>query len=226
MIYIVGTPIGNLKDVSERMKETLEFVDVIIMESPADSKKLLNAIGVRGKKIMKFNDKNAKKVLENIVSDLENKNAAYITSAGMPTISDPGALLVKTAREKNIKVEVIPGPSAVTTAIAGSGILTHEFTFIGFLPKKETHIEKLFRKFSEKESVIVFFESPFRILKAIKILEKISNDSYVCVAKELTKMFENYFTGKPEEIINKLSENSKNTKGEFTVVVDFRSHKK
>lgn len=225
MLYIVGTPIGNLKDISERAKETLANVDTIIMESPADSKKLLNAFNIRGKMIKKFNDENAKSVIKSLVDELLTKDAAYITSAGMPSISDPGALLVQEVRKKGIGVQVIPGPSALTTAFAGSGILTHEFTFIGFLPRKSGHIEKIFQKHASNESVLIFFESPFRIIKTITLLDKVSPDSHICAAKELTKLFENYFIGTPKEVLGRLTENQKNSKGEFTVVVDFRKKK-
>ena len=223
MLYIVGTPIGNLKDISQRAKETLAGADIIIIESPADSKRLLNVLGISGKAIRKFNDENAKKVLPGLIEEIQGKNAAYITSAGMPAISDPGALLVQAAREKGIGIQVVPGPSAVMSALAGSGIRTNEFVFIGFLPRKTGQIEKIFRKHTEMESVLIFFESPFRILKSIASLAKVSPEARVCAAKELTKMFENYFIGTPDAIFEELSKNPKNTKGEFTVVVDFRN---
>ena len=154
---------------------------------------------------------------------MSEKNAAYITSAGMPSISDPGALLVKTAREQGIDIQVIPGPSAVTTALAGSGIRTNEFMFVGFLPRKASHIEKLFKKYLDLDTVLIFFESPFRIVRSIEILMKVAPHAHICAAKELTKLFENYFIGEPAEVLEKLRENKKNVKGEFTIVVDSRN---
>lgn len=222
MLYIVGTPIGNLKDLSERMRETLASVELIIMESPTDSKRLLQILGITKKEIRKLNDENIRRAIPGLIQEMQKKDVAYITSAGMPSISDPGALLVKTAREKKIQIQVVPGPSAVTTALAGSGILTHEFSFIGFLPRKSGHIEKIFKQYADRDSVLIFFESPFRIVKTITILERVIPDAYVCVAKELTKMFENYFTGTPSHVRAEFEKDKKNTKGEFTVVVDFR----
>jgi 16S rRNA (cytidine1402-2'-O)-methyltransferase len=221
MLYIVGTPIGNLQDMSPRAVEALKKAEVIIMESPADSKKLLHALEIGEKVVRKFNDENGKKVIELLVKELSEKDGAYITSAGMPTVSDPGALLVSEARKNGIQVQVIPGPSAVTTALAGSGVRTNEFTFVGFPPRKQGQLEKLFGGYAERETVLVFFESPFRIVKTLQALVRVAPEAYVCAAKELTKLFENYFTGTPEEVIKQLSENQKNTKGEFTVVVDF-----
>lgn len=225
MLYIIGTPIGNLKDISQRAKGTLHAVDIVIMESPTDSKRLLQILGITKKEIRKLNDENARAVIPGLIQEVQKKDVAYITSAGMPSISDPGALLVKAAREEKIPIQVVPGPSAVTTALAGSGILTHEFSCVGFLPRKSGHIEKIFKQYADRDSVLIFFESPFRIVKTMTILEKVIPDAYVCVAKELTKIFENYFTGTPSEVRAQLEENKKNTKGEFTVVVDFRHTK-
>lgn len=225
MLYIIGTPIGNLRDMSPRAADTLRAVDVVIMESPADSKRLLNILKITGKTIRKFNDENAKKVLETLIEEIKNTDAAYITSAGMPSISDPGALLVRVARERGIGIQVIPGPSAVTAVLAGSGIRTNEFAFIGFLPRKSGQMEKIFRRYADDGSVLVFFESPFRIVKTVGILGKIAPEARVCAAKEITKMFENYFIGTPSDVLNEFSKNPKNTKGEFAVVVDFREQK-
>ena len=222
MLYIIGTPIGNLKDISPRAIEAIASADIIIMESPLDSSKLLRAFNVPKKRTIKFNDQNAKRMLRPTIEEIVDKQAVYITSAGMPTISDPGAMLVKAAREEGIGISVIPGPSAAITAFAGSGILSTEFTFIGFLSRKQSHIEKICKTHEERESVVITYESPFRIMKTMEIVEKNVPHAHVCVAKELTKMFEAYFFGTPAEIIKKLAENPKNTKGEFVVIIDFR----
>ena len=221
MLFIVSTPIGNLKDISRRALETLRDVDVIIAESPVDSLRLLNAYKISGKEIIKYNDRNKKSALKVILDILKEKNAAYITSAGTPSISDPGGDLVRGAREKGIGINVIPGPSALISAIAASGIRAREFTFVSFPPKKQGQLKNLFNKFKKGEGVLVFFESPFRILKTLGALKEVAPECYLCVAKEMTKMFENYFTGIPEEVIKKLEEKKENQKGEFTVIIQF-----
>lgn len=224
MLYIVSTPIGNLKDISSRALEILDSVDLILAESPTDSLRLLSHYGIK-KEIIRYNDKNKKAVIGRITKILKEKNVAYITSAGTPGISDPGQNLVKVARENNIGINVIPGASALVSAIAASGIRAREFTFVSFPPKKIRQLKKLFEKYKTEKGVLVFFESPYRISKTINTLKEAAPDSYVFVAKEITKMFENYFYGKPEEVINRLSENSKNLKGEFTIIVDFGYNK-
>lgn len=221
MLYIVSTPIGNLKDISQRALEILNSVDVILMESPQDSMKLLRAYSIGPKEIVKYNDKNSRKVLPKILEILKEKNVAYISSAGTPGISDPGQELVKSARENKIGVNVIPGPSALISAIAVSGIRAREFTFVSFPPKKTGQLKKLFEKYKNEGGVVSFFESPYRILKTLEAVKDVDAQSHVFAAKEMTKMFENYFWGTPEEVTGKLKENSKNLKGEFTVIVDF-----
>lgn len=220
MLYIVSTPIGNLKDISSRALEVLNSVDVILAESPADSLKLLNFYNIK-KEIIRYNDRNKKLVIGKIINILKEKDAAYISSAGTPSISDPGQELVKIARENEIKVGVIPGPSALISAIAVSGIRTREFIFISFPPKKQGQLKNLFLKYQKEKTVLAFFESPYRVLKTLNILNETAPESFVFVAKEMTKMFENYFWGTPKEVLDKILENPKNLKGEFTIVVEF-----
>jgi 16S rRNA (cytidine1402-2'-O)-methyltransferase len=221
MLYIISTPIGNLQDISTRVKETLCAVGVVFMESPADSKPLLHVLGIAGKKIFKYNEINSKRVLSQALELLRESDCAYISSAGTPGISDPGADLVRAARETGIEVRIIPGPSALVSAIAASGIRAREFSFVSFLPRKEGQLKKLLEKYRDMETVLVFFESPFRIVKTMKLLEVAAPNAFVCAAKEMTKLFENYFTGTPGEVVSMLEANAKNAKGEFTVVVDF-----
>jgi 16S rRNA (cytidine1402-2'-O)-methyltransferase len=226
MLYIVSTPIGNLKDISERALETLRSVDVIIAESPNDSVKLLSAYQIKGKRILKFNDRNKKQALGGILEIVKDKDCAYISSAGTPGISDPGQDLVALARKNGIDVRVIPGPSALISAIAMSGIRARQFTFVSFPPKKQGQLKKLFEEFAERKEVLVFFESTHRILKTLAVLAESFDSADVFVAKEMTKIFENYFRGKPAEIIEKFKQNPKSAKGEFVIVVDFASYPK
>jgi len=221
MLYIVSTPIGNLKDITQRALEILKSVDIIFAESPNDSMRLLNAYEIKGKKIYKYNDRNKKGVEKNIVEILQEKEVAYISSAGTPGISDPGEDLVKIARENDIKVNVIPGASALVSAIAGSGLRSREFTFISFPPKKSGQLKNLFKKYQELKTTLVFFESPYRVVKTLEYLNEICPDSQVCVAKEITKMFENYFVGNPAKVLLEMAKSQKNLKGEFVIVAQF-----
>ncbi len=225
MLYIISTPIGNLKDISERALETLRLVDSIIAESPEDSVKLLNAYDIKGKGLFKYNDRNMRSASGKVEEILKNGDVAYITSAGTPGISDPGQELVKIARSLDIEVRVVPGPSALVSAIAASGIRARQFTFISFPPKKPGQLRNLFKEFSEKKETLVFFESTHRILKTVEAIGEVSSGCELFVAKEMTKLFENYFVGSPDEVLNKLKSNPKNIKGEFVVMADF-SHSK
>jgi 16S rRNA (cytidine1402-2'-O)-methyltransferase len=221
MLYIVSTPIGNLRDISERALDTLKTVDYIFAESPQDCMRLLNAYDIKGKKILKYNDNNKRAISAKLLDILQEHDAAYVTSAGTPGVSDPGQDLVAEARGMGIKINVIPGPSALVSAIAGSGIRARQFTFISFPPKKPGALKRVFEKYRDDETTLVFFESPFRILKTLAVLAHAVPECTVCAAKELTKMFENYFIGTPQQVIDELSSNAKNAKGEFVVIVDF-----
>ncbi len=223
MLYIVGTPIGNLKDITQRALEVLRDVPVIIMESPQDSMRLVRAYALPQKEIIKYNERNRKGVEAKVLAVLQEKDAAYITSAGMPGISDPGTDIVRLARDNGVAVNVVPGPSALTAALALSGLAIREFSFIGFPPKKEGQLKKLFSEYAERKATLVFFESPFRIAKTITALEKTIPDARVFVAKELTKVFENSFQGTPADVLGQLSASPKNTKGEFVVAVAFNA---
>ena len=221
MLYVVGTPIGNLKDITERAREVLRAVPVIVMESPQDSMRLVRAYALPQKEIIKYNERNRKKMTPRVLAALREEDVAYITSAGMPGISDPGSDIVRLARDNGVPVSVVPGPSALTAALAVSGLPIREFSFISFPPKKEGQLKKLFTDYAERKMTLVFFESPFRIVKTIAALEKAVPDARVFVAKELTKLFENSFEGTPADIMAQLAASSKNTKGEFVVVVMF-----
>lgn len=223
MLYIVSTPIGNLKDISQRALEILSSVKTIVAESPNDSVKLLNAYGIKRKGLFKYNDLNMKRAQNQIEDILKEGDVAYITSAGTPGISDPGQNLVNTARKLGIETSVIPGPSALVSAIAMSGIRSRQFTFISFPPKKPGQLRNLFKDFMEKKEVLVFFESTHRILKTIEAVKEVSPECHLFIAKEMTKMFERYFSGSPTAVLEEMKESAKIQKGEFVVVADFGS---
>ena len=226
MLYIVSTPIGNLKDISERALEILRSVRTIIAESPNDSVKLLNAYGIKGKGLFKYNDLNMKRAQKEVEVILNEGDVAYITSAGTPGISDPGQNLVDTARKLGIETRVIPGPSALVSAIAMSGIRARQFAFISFPPKKPGQLRNLFKDFMAREEVLIFFESTHRIIKTIEALNEVAPDSNLFIAKEMTKMFERYFRGKPAKVLDEMKNDAKSTKGEFVAIADFSSKNK
>ena len=221
MLYIVSTPIGNLKDISQRALDTLGSVDAVAMESPTDSLRLLHAYGISGKKVVKYNDRNKKEVEKRMCELLVQGDVAYISSAGTPGISDPGQDLVALARSLGVEVRIVPGPSALVSAIVASGFRARQFTFVSFPPKRSGQLKKLFQEFLSREELLVFFESPYRIIKTLETLEGIAPQCKVCVAKEITKLFENYFIGDPDNVIEQLQKDAKQLRGEFVVVVDF-----
>ncbi|MCL5011921.1 MAG: 16S rRNA (cytidine(1402)-2'-O)-methyltransferase [Patescibacteria group bacterium] len=221
MLYIIGTPIGNLQDMSPRAVSALKNADTLLMESPQDSLRLLQIFEIPKKPIIKYNDANAKQVLPKIKEVLQRGSVTLITSAGMPGVSDPGFHAVKVARELGIEVQVIPGPSAVTSVIALCGMPVYDFAFVAFLPRTEGKLKKLFEEYKSRKQAVVFFESPFRIQKSMKILETTTPEVPVFLAKELTKKFESSVYGTPKEINTWLAEKKEHTKGEFVGVIGF-----
>lgn len=221
MLYIVGTPIGNLQDMSPRAIDALKNAGTILMESPQDSLRLLDVFDIGRKPVIKYNDANAKQVPSKIKDALQKDDVALITSAGMPCVSDPGFHAVQIARELGIEVQVIPGPSAVTSVIALSGMPIYDFAFVGFLPRTEGKLKKIFEEYKERKQAVVFFESPFRIQKSMKILEIVAPNVQAFLAKELTKKFESSIYGTPNEINTWLGEKKEHTKGEFVGVLGF-----
>ena len=150
----------------------------------------------------------------------EGKNLALVSDAGTPGISDPGALLVSKIKEefKDVDVVPIPGATALVTALSASGLPIHEFTFLGFLPHKKGR-ETLFKEITQTKRTMVFYESPHRILKTLESLVKFCPNKKVCVARELTKIYEEFKTGTPEEILEYFNKNKEKQRGEFTVIV-------
>ncbi|MFA6296410.1 MAG: 16S rRNA (cytidine(1402)-2'-O)-methyltransferase [Patescibacteria group bacterium] len=213
MLYVVGTPIGNLKDITLRALEILKSVDLIACEDTRVTSKLLARYEI-SKTLISYHQYSKLQKIDLLINELKNgKNIALVSDAGTPTISDPGDVLVNEAYKNNIKVISIPGVSACISAISISGFNTNEFVFLGFLPKKKGR-ETMFKSLQTEKRLIIFYESPFRIKKTLNdILEKLG-DKEVFVARELTKMFEEVYRGKVSEIMDKVKE-----KGEFVVVI-------
>ena len=230
--YVIATPIGNLGDITFRAVEILKSVDLILCEDTRQTKKLLDKYNI-SKPTMSYHAQSKLAKTDKIFELLEKgKDLALVSDAGTPGISDPGALLVSQIKERqrlsltslvsrtvlDVQVIPIPGPSAVIAALSASGLPMHEFTFLGFLPHKKGR-ETLFKEIRDAKRAMVFYESPHRILKTLESLAKFCPDKKVCIARELTKIYEEFKTGTPAEILEYFNKNKDKQRGEFTVIV-------
>jgi len=215
-LYIVSTPIGNLKDITLRAIETLKEVDFILCEDTRTSGNLLNHFEIK-KELISLNAFNEKNKIEFIVNRiLSNQTAALISDAGTPLISDPGVRLVSACIEKDIEIIPIPGPSALIAALSMSGLPTDAFVFEGFLPQKKGRQTKL-KELAEEKRTIVLYESTYRIEKLLKELNEFLPNRFVVVCREITKKFEETWRGFPKDILATLD--NRTIKGEFVVVI-------
>ena len=219
-LYIVATPIGNLGDITFRAIETLKSVDVILCEDTRETKKILNKYSINTPTLSYHTHSKLAKTDKIFELLKESKDLALVSDAGTPGISDPGAMLISKLKEEMPEVEIIPipGATALIAALSASGLPTHEFTFLGFLPHKKGR-ETLFKEIAASERTMVFYESPHRILKTLESLVKFCPDKKVCIARELTKIYEEIKTGMPAELLEYLKQNPIKQKGEFTVLV-------
>lgn len=194
-LYIVATPLGNAEDLSPRARTILEQVPLVLAEDTKRAGLNFARWGLKAKRFISFNDHSEEKKLEHAIEFLEQgEDIALISDAGMPIISDPGYLIVKACREKNIPVTVIPGACAPVTALAGSGIAPNPFTFFGFLPRKTNDIEKTLAPFAQISTALIFFERKDRIAETLKYLYTLLGAREVCIARELTKEHEEYIS--------------------------------
>ena len=220
-LSIVATPIGNLEDMTLRALRTLKEVDVVLCEDTRVTGKLLKHYDIDAK-LVRCDAEKEKKCIELTLEFLEElKNVAYVTDAGTPGISDPGARLVDGIREKlpDCNIEAIPGPSALTAALSIAGISDSDFTFLGFLPHKKRR-ETLFKEIAASKRTVVFYESPHRIIKTLEsLLTHIKDTKQVHIARELTKLHEEMVVGTPQELLAYFAEHSSHVKGEFVVIV-------
>lgn len=216
-LYIVATPIGNLGDITERARACLAAVDVVACEDTRHSHVLLQHIGVR-KPLVSLHEHNEAGRSAQLRAELQQgRTVAYITDAGMPGVSDPGQRLVNACVRAGIPVEVLPGPSAVITALIGSGFPADAFFFGGFLPVKGGQRERALARALEREETSVFFESPHRITGTLELLARLAPGRRICVARELTKKFEEYRRGTASEIHSHYAAHP--AKGEICIVL-------
>lgn len=217
VLYVVATPIGNLKDVTFRALEILKTVDLIACEDTRRTKILLTNYNI-SKSLTSFYEQNRLKKIPYIIEHLKKgSDVAIVTDSGTPGVSDPGFFLVKKAIEENIKVVSIPGASAVITALSGSGLPSDGFVFLGFLPRKKSKIKKHIGKVGSLQKTVIFYESPHRLRKTLKIISEIlPENTDIVIAREITKKFEEFIRGKLSNIIEKLPEK---ILGEITVLI-------
>jgi len=223
-LYIVSTPIGNLEDLSFRALRILKEVDLILCEDTRVTKKLLDRYGIKTKTLSYHQHSKLKKI--NYILELlrEGKNLALVSDAGTPGISDPGNKLINFITTRPglvVKIVSVPGPSAVTAAASTSGFPMDKFLFLGFPPTKRKR-KKFFQEVIESKYPVIFYESPYRIIKTLKELEleaKTCNlEPKIVVCRELTKKFETIYRGKVEEVIKEIEKDK--IKGEFVVIVN------
>jgi 16S rRNA (cytidine1402-2'-O)-methyltransferase len=231
MLYIVSTPIGNLDDLSLRQAETLASSDIILAEDTRSAKTLLDGIRIRFNsqlpattyplqpKIWSYYLEKEFQKLPEIIDLLKaGKNISIISEAGTPLLSDPGYLLVSSCIKRNLPITVIPGPSAITTALVYSGFNPQEHMFLGFFPRKQNQILQLIDRLKQiktifPEMVFVFYESPLRINKTLQLINQSKYDFEIVIAREMTKKFEEIIRGPVDEMIKR------DYKGEITVVI-------
>ncbi len=214
-LYLVATPIGNLEDVTLRALRVLGEVSLIAAEDTRTARKLLSHHGVSAR-VVSYNEHNMKRRTPELLRALGEGDVALVSEAGMPAISDPGYELVAAAIEAGHDVSPLPGPSAVTAAVAVSGLATRQFTFAGFLPRRSKARKELFERLGKAPGAIVFFESPHRVRAALEDLAEVLGDRRIAVCRELTKLYEEIFRGTAAEAIDHFGK----PRGEFTVVVE------
>lgn len=217
MLYLVPTPIGNLKDITLRAIEVLKEVDFILAEDTRTTSHLLNHYQIT-KQLSPYHQHNEHKVLQHLVSQLlEGKKIAIVTDAGTPGISDPAFLLVRECIKVGVKVECLPGATAFVPALVNSGIPTNRFCFEGFLPLKKGR-QTLLKYLTDEERTLVFYESPLRLVKTLEEFSTYFGENRQCsVSRELTKMFEEHKRGTLKEVAAYFKE--KTVKGEIVIVV-------
>jgi len=217
MLYLVPTPLGNLKDITLRALEVLQQVDVILCEDTRTSSKLLQHYDIQ-KPLSPYHQHNEHKIVAHITEQLAaGKKMALVTDAGTPGISDPAFLLVRECIRNNIKVECLPGATAFVPALVNSGLPINRFVFEGFLPLKKGR-QTLMKQLSEEERTMVFYESPMRLLKTLQeFIQYFGAERQCSVSRELTKMFEENFRGTLEQVHDHFS--NKTIKGEIVIVV-------
>ena len=224
VLYICGTPIGNLEDVTLRVLKILKEVKLIAAEDTRHTKKLLNHYQINTK-VTSYYEYNKFKKATYLLEILKNgQDIALVSDAGMPGISDPGYVLVNLALKNNIKIIPVPGVSALITALVVSGLPADKFVFEGFLPRKIKERKRYFKNIENEERTVIFYETPHRLKRALKDMLEVWGDRKIVIARELTKKYEEIIRGNLSQILTEIYE--KEIKGEITLVVQGGIRKK
>ncbi len=218
-LFVIATPIGNMKDITLRALETLKSVDVIFAESPLHSRRLFDRYDIKPGAIFKYNDHTAEKMIGKAIEFAEaGKDIGLITDAGTPTIQDPGYRLVRAFRERGFRVVPVPGPSAAIAALSASGMPTDRFVFLGFLPKGPIKKRRMLGRY-DIDATMILYESPKRLLKTLEaISDALGHDRHLVVAREITKAYEEFVEGSVEEVIGEFASRD-SIKGEFVILI-------
>jgi 16S rRNA (cytidine1402-2'-O)-methyltransferase len=217
MLYIVATPIGNLGDITVRALDILKNADLIAAEDTRHSGILLKHYGIQ-KPLISYHEHNEAMRTAQLVERLSaGETIALITDAGLPGISDPGFRIIRECIRRDLPFEILPGASSVPTALVGSGFPTDKFFFSGFLPPKSGGRERELKAAAARPETSIFFESPHRLIKTLAAAQEIMPERILCVARELTKKFEEYRRGRPEELLAHYE--AKPPKGEIVLLI-------
>ena len=219
-MYIVATPIGNLFDISERAKQTLDSVDLVACEDTRHTSKLLQHLGLK-KKLISLHEHNETDRIAQVASMLtEGQSIALVSDAGTPLISDPGYPLVQALRQQGFQITPIPGASAIITALSAAGLPTNRFTFEGFLPHKTGAKKEKLEELVQEPRTMVFYEAKHRILSTLEVMAEVfGEERQACVARELTKTFEIFYSGNLTNILEQLQASRDHQQGEFVVML-------
>lgn len=215
-LYLVGTPIGNLEDITLRALRILGEVPLIAAEDTRTIRKLLTHYEIRRPRLLSYTERNRRARTPTIIAALDEGDVALVSEAGMPAISDPGAHLVEAAVAAGYRVVPVPGPSALTAAVAASGLPTRRFSYLGFLPRRGAQRRQLLRELAALPETLVAFEAPHRLRKALVDLRDTLGDRRVVICRELTKLYEEIFRGTLTEALDHFS----NPRGECTLVIE------
>lgn len=219
--YVIGTPIGNMEDITFRAVRILNEVDLVLCEDIRETRKIFDKYSINTQTISYHSQSKISKIEKILELIDEGKTLALVSDAGTPTISDPGSLLVSKIKEKFPEIEIIaiPGASAVTSALSIAGLPASDFLFLGFLPHKKGR-ETLFAEIVASQRTVIFYESPHRILKSLESLaQKLGPDRNVVIAREITKMFEQTVSGNASQVLEYFNKNPDKVRGEFVVLV-------
>ena len=218
MVTFVPTPIGNLADITLRALEILRTADLIACEDTRHSRRLLNHYDI-SRPLVSLHDHNEKRRSPELIAKAAaGSDIAVISDAGTPCLSDPGHRFLRACIENEVPYQVLPGPSAITTALVSSGFPPHPFTFGGFLPYKKGKRQRELEAALQRDHTSVYFESPHRIISTLELLVTLNDKAKVCITKELTKKFENIYGGSPPELLGLLSDRS--PRGELVLLIN------